>query len=281
MRRAAISHACRLAVLFLVLSCSAALQAQELAVQRPVLTPEQIEEFLLRARVQSTRAIGRGVTDARRATLTDGELTHDAQIQTVDESKLVFQGTRGVEMNFKDSYRFNVAAYRLARLLGLNNVPVSVARTLNAKPGALTWWIDDVMMEEGDRQKKQVLAPDPEWVAMQIHQMRVFDELIQNMDRNQGNMLWGKDWTLWMIDHTRAFRVGKTVRQPSLLERCDRDLLNAIRGLTADAVRKTAGNSLMRDEIDALMARRDAIVALFDARVAAIGEAAVLYTMKR
>ena len=36
--------------------------------------------------------------------------------------------------------------------------------------------------------------------------MRVFDELIANTDRNQGNMLIDKQWKLWLIDHTRGFR---------------------------------------------------------------------------
>ena len=38
--------------------------------------------------------------------------------------------------------------------------------------------------------------------------MRIWDELIQNRDRNQGNILWTHDWTLWLIDHTRAFRLN-------------------------------------------------------------------------
>ena len=38
--------------------------------------------------------------------------------------------------------------------------------------------------------------------------LRIFDELIQNRDRNTGNLLWTTDWKMWMIDHTRAFRLG-------------------------------------------------------------------------
>ena len=48
----------------------------------------------------------------------------------------------------------------------------------------------------------------------QIQIMRVFDELIQNRDRNQGNILWTNDWTMWLIDHTRAFRLGKELLKP-------------------------------------------------------------------
>jgi len=37
--------------------------------------------------------------------------------------------------------------------------------------------------------------------------VRLFDQLIYNTDRNLGNLLIDKSWRLWMIDHTRAFKV--------------------------------------------------------------------------
>ena len=52
--------------------------------------------------------------------------------------------------------------------------------------------------------------------------MRVFDELIANTDRNVGNLLWTTDGKMWMIDHTRAFRLQPTLKAPQLLQRCDR-----------------------------------------------------------
>jgi hypothetical protein len=41
------------------------------------------------------------------------------------------------------------------------------------------------------------------------------------------------------------------------------------------------GDTLLKGEIEALMARRDAIVKLFDDRIAERGETAVLYTLSR
>ena len=95
-------------------------------------------------------------------------------------------------------------------LLGLDIVPMSVLRRVNGKPAAVTWWLDDVAMDEGERQKMKPVpvGPNPSRTAGYIHILRVFDELIQNRDRNAGNFLWTKDWTMWMIDHTRAFRLG-------------------------------------------------------------------------
>jgi len=247
----------------------------------PVLTPQEMEDFLLNARIGATKGRNKGVTDARRVSLSDGRITHDAQIQDVDIFKSIFQLGKATEVNFVDSYRYNIAAYRLSRLLGLDNVPVSVLRQVDGKPAAVTWWLDDVLMEEGQRQKKKLTGPNPERTAMNIYILRVFDELIQNRDRNAGNLLWTKDWTMWMIDHTRAFRLGRELQNPALLDRCERDLLERMRGLTATAVTEVMGDVLRKPEVDALMARRDAIVKLFDDRIAKRGEAAVLYSMIR
>jgi hypothetical protein len=109
--------------------------------------------------------------------------------------------------------------------------------------------------------------------------MRIFDELIQNTDRNQGNILWTRDWTLWMIDHTRAFRLGNALINPDHLARCERALLEQLRGLTRESVTQAVKRSLDLYEIRALLARRDRIVAHFDERIASRGDAEVLFDL--
>src|SRR6188768_1374098 len=83
------------------------------------LTPDQQEAFLKNAKVVRTKGASKGVTSTIRATLSDGTITHDAQIQTIDQAMQVFQSKQGVEFNFKDSWRYNVAAYRLNQVLQL------------------------------------------------------------------------------------------------------------------------------------------------------------------
>ena len=260
---------------------SAALPAVQApaAVARPALTPEQMEDFLLNARIVKMKGIGKGVTQPRRATLSNGQITHDAKIQTVNETKVKFEGTRGTELNFKDNYRFNIAGYRVARLLGLDNVPTNVERRVEGTPAAVEWWIDDVLMDENDRQKKHISSPDPERNAKQTHIMRVFDELIENTDRTGENIMWTKDWKLWLIDHTRAFRIDKELKNPKLLERCEANLLEKMRGLTAETLTRELGDTVDKFEIEALLARRDAIVKHFDGLIAERSRTAVLYTM--
>lgn len=279
----ALQRAALLSVLLLGLPALLVAQqpvAQETAaVVRPSLTPEQIETFLLNAKVIASKGVNKGINNTRRATLSDGAITHDAQIQTVDISKFVFVPSRGPsEVNFRDSYRYNIAGYQLARLLGLANVPVSVEREIQRETAAVTWWIDDVLMDEAGRRK----TPAPGWVATrttaQIHIMRVFDELIANTDRNLGNLLWTTDGTMWMIDHTRAFRLQKILKNPALLQRCERGLLEGMRSLSLENLKKAMGDALTKPEIEAVLSRRDAIVKLFDEKIVERGEGAALYT---
>ena len=245
------------------------------------LSPEQMERFLLTAKLVSSRAAGDGITNSQLATFTDGTITHDVHIQTIDEFKMVVSTPRMSEVNFRDTYRYNIAAYRLAMLLGMDNVPMSVERNINRRLASVTWWIDDVLMSERERVKRDDEGPDPSRYAMQVHLRRVFDELIQNRDRNLGNIVWTKDWKMWLIDHTRAFRLSEDLVNPALLQRCDQSLCAALKTLTVDRVKTAVGRSLMSNEIEALVARAGALVKHFDGLVAERGEGRVMYTLMR
>jgi hypothetical protein len=244
------------------------------------LTPAQMEAFLMTAKVVARKTTKTGVTRPVQATLSDGTLTHDAQIQAIDESRALFEAGKASEVGFRDTYKFNIAGYRLAQLLGLPNVPMSVERRVDGRNVAVTWWVDGIAGDEGYRVKSRPPAQFAEKVAKYLNIMRVWDELIQNRDRNQGNMLWSGDWTLWMIDHTRAFRTNGDLRKPEELTRIDRSLLAAMRKLTpADMEAVARGGMLTRDEAAAVLERRDRLVQIFDERIASRGEAAVLFDL--
>ena len=245
----------------------APLPPQDAAVKPPEplsMSDAEIEKFLKDARVGRTRSAGKGVTNSLRATLTDGTLTHDAHIQMVDERKTSGPGAQGTELNFRDSWAFNVAAYRIDRLIGLDLVPVSIERDWRGKSGAYTWWIDDVMMDEGERLKKSVQPPDPTKWNETMQLVRLFDQLILNVDRNMGNLIITNDWHVWAIDHTRAFRLHKTLPKPGNVTRCDRKVLEALKALNSQALEREVGRYLTNWEREALLARRDAIVAIIE-----------------
>ena len=131
----------------------------------------------------------------------DGERTHDALFRTIDEQAQVQRLGRCRELNFVDAYRYKIAAYRLADLIGLGHMighmtPVTVERVWDGQKGSLSWWIEDVMFDEATRRKESQWPEDmARWTA-QKSTMMVFAELVYDTDRNQTNQFYTTDWDL-------------------------------------------------------------------------------------
>ena len=262
------------AVLPLLLATVGAAVASE----QPPLSRAEMKQFLLTADVVRDRPIGTGVTDPWRLTLSDGRVTHDAALQYADErSPMKDLGGGRVELMFVDSYRYNIAAYELAELLGIGDmIPVTVERGWKGKTGAVSWWID-AKWNENQRQEAGARPPDPIAWSDQIFRVRVFTQLVQDTDRNQTNTLVTEDWKLWMIDFSRAFRLRREIATPGALQKCDRRLFESLQQLQQAELAENVGDALTEGEIEALMARRDLIVEHFKQLIDARGEHLVLY----
>jgi hypothetical protein len=193
------------------------------------LTKDQITHFLLTAKVVKSHRSNEGITNLSRLTLTDGTVTHDASFQAVDEHKARMETIRGIELAFVDSYNYNIAAYRLGELLGIDDMmPIYVERRWGGNPGSLSWWLP-MKMDEVERHKQNLRSPDPDAWNKQMYKVRVFDELVYDTDANLTDVLIGEDWKIWTVDFTRVCRLSKDLRDPKDSERCDRRLLESSR----------------------------------------------------
>lgn len=252
------------------------------AAPAPQLTVEQMKDFLKTAKIIRTRTTSKGVTAPKRVTLSDGVTTHDAVFQSVDERQTVANLSGGgrsatTEMNFVDSYRYNLGAYALAGLLGLDYMmPVHVERRWSGAIGSMSWFVD-TLMDESERLKKKVQPPKPADWNNQMYRMRVFTALTRDTDRNLGNVLITPDWRVMMIDFTRAFRLQPELMYGKDLAKMDRALMPRLEALTKDGVKQAVGNWLTSSEIEAMMKRRDLLVAHFKKLIADLGEEKVLY----
>ena len=247
------------------------------ASDEPTLTKEQIRQFLLTAKVVKSEHTKKGITEPWRLTLTDGTLTHDASFQAIDEHKATKQLARGTELGFVDSYKYNIAAYQLAELLGLDDMlPVYVERKWKGDPGSLSWWLP-VKMDEVERHKQNLTAPDADAWNNQMYKVRVFDQLTGDTDINLTNVLIGEDWKIWRVDFTRAFRLHKDLKDPKDLVRCDRQLFDKLKTLDGNELAARTKSYLTKDEVKAVMARRDKIVTQFEKLISEKGEKEVLY----
>ena len=136
-------------------------------------------------------------------------------------------------------------------------------------------------MMEYDRRGQKIEVPDKESWNKQMYAVRVLHQLVYDTDPNLTNLLITKDWQLWVIDFTRAFRLYKTLRDPKDLVQCDRRLLAKLRALDKDTLQQNLGRWLTKAEVNAATARAAKIVEFFDKEIAAKGEAAVLYDFPR
>lgn len=258
-----------------VLALVLAFPAQETA---DVFQGEAAEQFLATARVRSLRDVGDGVTKPQRATLERGGVTRSAIFKTVDVSGpgVVPAALGGDAPDFQDSWRTEVAAYLVDRLVGLRMVPATVERRVNNRDGSLQWWVESKMTEAG-RLQQALTPPDPEAWDRQVLKMRLFDALICNTDRNPSNILVTQAFQLRLIDHSRAFRPRPDIARPEQLTRFSQALLDGLGRLTQDALTSRAARYLTPAQIAALLQRRDALLDLARTMVARRGAAAVIY----
>lgn len=270
-----------LMVAVLMLSCclAASVLAASDNPSEPKLTDEQMEDFLLHAKVIKSKQTSKGVTAPWRLTLSDGTITHDAVFQPVDERANIKQFDDGrTEINFKDDYKFDIAGYKLAKMLGMDNmIPMYVERKWNGHSGACGWWVPNVKFDEGQRLHDKVAAPNPDDWNHQMFKIRVFDQLIYDTDPNLTNVLITDDWKIWRIDFTRAFRLYKKLRNPEDITMCDKTLYDKLKKLDEDDVLEATKGDLSKGEVKAMMARRDVIIETIDKLVAEKGAANVLY----
>jgi len=246
------------------------------------LSTDQIRVFLKDARVIRTRTTAKGVTLPKRLTLSDGNIEHDAVFQAIDEHKMVMSLGGGgrqttTELNFVDSYKYNIAAYEVARLLGLDHMmPVYVERKWGGQVGSISWFVPS-LMDESERLKKKIQPPNPTEWNQQMYRMRLFSSLVRDTDRNLTNVLITHQWKVMMIDFTRAFRLQPELMHQKDLAKIDRNLLAKMESLTRDEVKAATKDFLLPAELDAMMKRRDLLVAHFKKLIGELGEEKVLY----
>ena len=265
--------------LSLLLLCLSASQAPEAPAHGLVLRGEEAEVFLARASVVRKRPVGVGITKPQRVTLSDGTRTLTAVWKTIDEfrSKISRDETGGFRLGMTDSYKYEIAAYELDKLLGLHLVPPTVVREIGGKTGSLQLWVEGSFTEL-DRIEQKLRPKNPGRWGTRRSELQFLNQLIYNTDtKNIRNILYDPDFEVYAIDHSRSFRPYDVLPAPEKLMRFCRPVLERLRHLDRGAVEEKLGPWLRKNELEALLVRRDLIVAIADERIAESGEEVVLY----
>jgi hypothetical protein len=242
------------------------------------------EEYLRTAEIVRFEELKEGVTKPFKLYLKKGEV----------EGQAAWKNPSGVQLGYLEGWQYEIAAYRLDKLLGLNMIPPAVEREFQGKPGALVLWADNkYSLLKVVEDKIPVPLDAKERIDKMKWLTRAWDSLIANEDRTQQNVLYTEDWRTIIFDHSRAFRSGAEFTRrlmfgrkgikisdqgtPFLFQRLPRWFVDGIKALTFQRIRGAVGETLTDREIKAVLARRELLLEEIKQTIKEKGEAAVLY----
>ena len=239
------------------------------------LTGTEAEEFLKHAAIVAVAHFDtKGVTRPRKIELSDGDRTCFAVFKTIDEyeTKKKF-ADGGTELAFSDSFKYEIAAYELDKLLDLGIVPPAVKRRVRGEVGSLSLWVEGSITEWERLEVQDIHPPDITAWNNQMFTIRLFLQLIYDTDyKNASNLLVTPDWKIYKVDSSRAFRSHKKLRREGSLERFSRSVLDSLRTITEEQLDEHLRPWLSKTQIKALWIRRGLILELADRQVAKQGE---------
>jgi hypothetical protein len=184
---------------------------------------------------------------------------------------------RGWEFDFRDSWKSEVAAYELDKLLGLGLVPPTVERRVEGRTGSLQLWVEQAMTEKERKDRKLEPPHLPRW-NNQLHNVRLFHQLTYNTDfRNIQNVIADPAFRVYAVDNSRGFRVQTELMEPDDLQCFSRSVLEKLKALDLPLLEEKLGPWVNKMQLEGLLARRDLILKLAEKRCKQKGEGSVLF----
>jgi hypothetical protein len=224
----------------------------------------EFEEYLRTAPIDHVAEVGSGVTHPWRAFFKPGGPAGSAIFKKLPPA---------LKGGYWESYKSEIAAYELDKLLAMDMVPPTVERRYEGDNVSFQLWVEDTQLLKKLQGKS---APDIERWNRQVYRHRVFDNLIGNIDRNAGNLLVDGIWNLILIDHSRAFTDTKNMPFETQMTRIDRPFYDRVVALEFPVLKEKLGRWVMGDGwTRAVLKRRDRIVEHFKGLAAAKGDAEV------
>jgi hypothetical protein len=241
-----------------------------------------IQDWMRSANVISREKVERGIADVEKLVLEHERMQIHAAFRHVDITvrKSAPQGIEQPRKKYRDAAIFESAAYAISELLGLGRVPPVVERSVDGQDGTVQIWMEGIRPEDILIEGDQLHPPDALRWMQQKQIMYVFDNLIANSDRNQGNLLIDRSWNIWFIDHTRAFKRSSTLIYRDKLTHCERHLWKALREVDEEMLREVVEPFLESQEISKLLTRQRLLIRHIQSLIKKNGEDEVLFDLR-
>jgi hypothetical protein len=228
---------------------------------------QEFEDYIRSARVAGKmEKLPVGITSPLKAALEPGGLVAFVAWKPI---------APGVYNGYRESYKAEIAAYEIDKLIALDMVPPTVERRLDGALGAAVMWVSGT---KSFAELGKAITPPPAEAArwnLQLARAMMFDDLIGNEDPNLGNWLVDTAWNVILIDHSRALQTGKDLYHK--LNNADRALWERILALDETRLQTAVGTWLDNGERRAILQRRDKIRQMLDKLIKEKGEAAVFF----
>jgi hypothetical protein len=205
-----------------------------------------IEAYLRTAPIVRVEQIEQGVTRPKRAYFEAGGPVES----------MVWKALRpGMSRGFYESYKSEIAAYEIDKLLELNMVPPKVERRFEGEIGVAVMWVAPTksFADHGGLPRPPALQAAA-W-NRQIVRAKMFQNLIGDIDPNLGNWLVDPAWNLILVDHSRALTNTTTLVHD--MQSIDAPLWTRITTLTEAELTGAAGSWMGSREIRAVLTRRE------------------------
>jgi hypothetical protein len=177
-----------------------------------------------------------------------------------------------------DSYKYEIAAYELAKLIAFDLVPAVVEREIKGLKGSLQIYLENCMAEN-ERKRRNIAPPNPKVFENILEEIKVFENLVYDECQNTDDILINKeDWRVWRVDFSEAFSPSPDLIPGCEISRCSKKFYQNLLKLDDNVLKTKLKPYLNEEEIKALLERKTLIIEKIKKLIQEKGEEAVLFS---
>ena len=230
---------------------------------------EDLENYLRTAKIVSVEKEKiPGRTEAWKITLDDGKIVRRGHFKHVRDNRPTL---------IPDSYKYEIAAYELHKLVDLKSMPPIVEREIEGIKGSLQFRIENCFPLD-DLKRKKIEPPDPEAFENDLEEINVFENLTFCERKELDDVLiHEEDWKVYRVDFSEAFSPTPELIPGQKVTRCSKKLFQNLQKIEDDAIKAKLKLYLNDEEIKTLLIRKKIILDKIKQLIEEKGEESVLF----
>ena len=217
---------------------------------------DDIEDYLRKAGVGTiVRGAQRGRTEPWTIILDDSKAVRRALFKYIDRRR---------PSPLPDSYVYEIAAFELSKLLGLDIVPPVVERRIEGTKGSLQTFVENAVPEAA-RRRNGPEPPAPLKFGEALETIKIFAMLVNDACENfEDTLVKTGTWQVFRVDFSEAFGPSLELRPDCTPAFCPDELDTKLRDLDDRVIGQKLAPYLNKDEIEALIRRKGRLVRVLE-----------------